>query len=363
MHYNSSFRMQTISGTNYNIHFGASGYETLASLLLPSQYSKIFILVDENTAELCLPHFLSNLATEVEIEIIELEAGEIHKNIATCTEVWGVLSELGADRKSILINLGGGVITDLGGFVACTFKRGIDFISVPTTLLGMVDAAIGGKNGVDLDHLKNQIGLIQEPKVVVIDSQFLNTLPSNEMRSGLAEMLKHGLIYDALYWNKFKNLTSLNTDHLDELIYRSIQIKNEIVLQDIQESNLRKILNFGHTLGHAIESYFLSENSEKQLLHGEAVAIGMILESFLSKEKKLLTHEAYQEIKYIINDLFERHTFSKEAVETIIELLQYDKKNTFGVIQFVLLNKIGFATINHAIDKSLIYNAFEDYQN
>jgi 3-dehydroquinate synthase len=126
---------------------------------------------------------------------------------------------------------------------------------------------------------------------------------------------------------------------------------------------LRKILNFGHTLGHAIESYFLSENSEKQLLHGEAVAIGMILESFLSKEKKLLTHEAYQEIKYIINDLFERHTFSKEAVETIIELLQYDKKNTFGVIQFVLLNKIGFATINHAIDKSLIYNAFEDYQN
>ena len=355
--------MQTISGTNYDVLFGASGYETLAAILLPTQYSKIFILVDENTSQYCLPYFLSNLATEIEIEIIELEAGELHKNIATCTEVWGALSELGADRKSILLNLGGGVISDLGGFVACTFKRGIDFITIPTTLLGMVDAAIGGKNGVDLDHLKNQIGRISEPKAVVIDTQFLTTLPAQEMRSGLAEMLKHGLIFDAAYWNKFKNLTNLNTEHLDDLIHRSIQIKNEIVLQDINELNVRKTLNFGHTLGHAIESYFLSENSKKTLLHGEAVAAGMILESYLSKEQNGLSQEEYQEIKYIINETFERISFSNKAIETIIEFLQFDKKNAFGEIQFVLLEKIGHATINQNIDKSLIYKAFEDYHS
>lgn len=355
--------MQTISGTNYDVLFGASGYETLAAILLPTQYSKIFILVDENTSQYCLPYFLSNLATEIEIEIIELEAGELHKNIATCTEVWGALSELGADRKSILLNLGGGVISDLGGFVACTFKRGIDFITIPTTLLGMVDAAIGGKNGVDLDHLKNQIGRISEPKAVVIDTQFLITLPAQEMRSGLAEMLKHGLIFDAAYWNKFKNLTNLNSEHLDDLIHRSIQIKNEIVLQDINELNVRKTLNFGHTLGHAIESYFLSENSKKTLLHGEAVAAGMILESYLSKEQNGLSQEEYQEIKYIINETFERISFSNKAIETIIEFLQFDKKNAFGEIQFVLLEKIGHATINQKIDKSLIYKAFEDYHS
>lgn len=354
--------MQTISGTNYDIFFGATGYETLAKLLLPSHYSKIFILVDENTSQHCLPYFLGLLATEIEIEIIELEAGEHHKNIATCSEVWSALSELGADRKSIVLNLGGGVISDLGGFVACTFKRGIDFINIPTTLLAMVDAAIGGKNGVDLDQLKNQIGLIHEPKAVIIDSQFLTTLPANEMRSGLAEMLKHGLIFDAEYWNIFKNLTSLNTEHLDQLIHRSIQIKNAIVLHDIHESNVRKTLNFGHTLGHAIESYFLSQDTELKLLHGEAVAAGMILESYLSKEQNLLSQEEYHEIKYNINELFERISFSNEAIETIIELLHFDKKNAFGRVQFVLLENIGQATINQVVDKALIYKAFDDYQ-
>jgi 3-dehydroquinate synthase len=354
--------METISGTNCNIYFGTTGYETLASILLPSKYSKLFILVDENTSQHCLPHFLSNLATEIEIEIIELEAGEIHKNIGTCTEVWGALSKLGADRKSILLNLGGGVISDLGGFVACTFKRGIDIINIPTTLLAMVDASVGGKNGVDLDHLKNQIGIIHEPKAVVIDTHFLETLPQNEMRSGLAEMLKHGLIFDKSYWNKFKNLQDLNTNHLEILIHQSIQIKNEIVSKDLREENIRKSLNFGHTLGHAIESYFLEENSQVTLLHGEAIAVGMILESYLSKEKGLLSNDEYQEIKYIINDVFERVSFSNEAIQKIIELLDYDKKNEFGTIQFVLLEGIGKSIINQTINNSLIYKAFDDYK-
>ena len=353
--------MQTITATNYSVYFDLKGYEVLTEMLNPSNYSKIFILVDENTSQYCLPQLLNNLATEIEIEIIELEVGEIHKNIATCTEVWSALSELGGDRKSIVINLGGGVISDLGGFVACTFKRGIDFINIPTTLLSMVDASIGGKNGVDLGNLKNQIGIIREPKLVLVDTQFLSTLPQNEMRSGLAEMLKHGLIFDKTYWNKFKNLKDLHTDDLNQLIHQSIQIKNTIVCEDLTENGIRKSLNFGHTLGHAIESYFLENEEKKSLLHGEAIAVGMILESYISREKGLLTNEEYQEIKYIINDIFERIEFTQNDIEKIIELLIFDKKNEFGKVQFALLDGIGKIKINQESDNLLIYNAFKDY--
>ena len=353
--------MQTITATQYSVYFDLEGYETLAELLIPSRYSKIFILVDENTSQYCLPHLLNNLATEIEIEIIELEVGEIHKNIETCTEVWGALSELGGDRKSVLINLGGGVISDLGGFVACTFKRGIDFINIPTTLLSMVDASIGGKNGVDLGNLKNQIGIIREPKAVIVDTQFLNTLPQNEMRSGLAEMLKHGLIFDNKYWDKFKDLKDLHTEDLNQLIHQSIQIKNTIVCEDLTENGIRKSLNFGHTLGHAIESYFLENDAKTTLLHGEAIAVGMILESYISREKNLLTNEEYQEIKYIINDVFEKIEFTPFDIEKIIELLIFDKKNEFGKVQFTLLDGIGKIKINQESDNTLIYNAFKDY--
>ena len=353
--------MQTITATQYSVYFDLEGYETLAELLIPSRYSKIFILVDENTSQYCLPHLLNNLVTEIEIEIIELEVGEIHKNIETCTEVWGALSELGGDRKSVLINLGGGVISDLGGFVACTFKRGIDFINIPTTLLSMVDASIGGKNGVDLGNLKNQIGIIREPKAVIVDTQFLNTLPQNEMRSGLAEMLKHGLIFDKKYWDKFKDLKDLHTEDLNQLIHQSIQIKNTIVCEDLTENGIRKSLNFGHTLGHAIESYFLENDAKTTLLHGEAIAVGMILESYISREKNLLTNEEYQEIKYIINDVFEKIEFTPFDIEKIIELLIFDKKNEFGKVQFALLDGIGKIKINQESDNTLIYKAFEDY--
>lgn len=353
--------MQTIQATNYSVFFNETGYEKLASYLVPTHYSKIFILVDDNTSQYCLPHLLNNLATEVEIEIIELESGEIHKNIATCNEVWAALSELGADRKSIIINLGGGVVSDLGGFVACTFKRGIDFINIPTTLLSMVDASIGGKNGVDLGNLKNQIGIIREPKAVLIDTEFLRTLSQIEMRSGLAEMLKHGLIFDKKYWDKFKNLNNLNTEDLNELIHKSIQIKNTIVCEDLTENGIRKALNFGHTLGHGIESYFLENENKTNLLHGEAIAAGMILESFISKEKGLITNEEYQEIKYIINDIYDRIEFDDNDINKIIELLIFDKKNEFGNVQFSLLDGIGKIKINQFVDNALIINAFKDY--
>lgn len=353
--------MQSIEANGYRIFFNETGYEKINLFISENNYSSIFILVDEHTNEYCLPKFLPNLATEISIEIIEIEAGEEIKNITTCVEIWSILSELGADRKSLILNLGGGVITDIGGFIASTFKRGIDFINVPTTLLGMVDASIGGKNGVDLGNLKNQIGVINVPKMLLISIDFLETLSQREMRSGLAEMLKHGLIYDKNYWEQFLDLTKIDFADFDTLIYRSIEIKNEIVKQDPTENGIRKALNFGHTLGHAIESHFLE--SETPLLHGEAIAIGMILESFISKEKGLLSSQEFHQIKYIISNIYEPHNFSDEDIISIQNLLIHDKKNEYGKVQFALINGIGKIIINQSVENELIIKSFRDYKS
>ena len=325
-------------------------------------YSKLFVLTDSNTYNYCLPHFLAQIATEIEIELLEIEAGEDHKTIDTCVQLWHSLTELGGDRKSILLNLGGGVISDLGGFVASTFKRGIDFINIPTTLLAMVDASIGGKNGVDLGSLKNQVGVINVPKAVLIDPVYLETLPANEMRSGLAEMLKHGLIFDKNYWEKLQKLNQLTTEDLEQLIYESIVIKNAIVSQDPTENGIRKALNFGHTLGHAIESYFLEDDSKETLLHGEAIAIGMILESYLSLQKDLLKPEEYHQIKSTLQSLYPPVTFTENDIKNVIELLIHDKKNEHGTVQYALLNGIGATKINQLTEDEWIINSFADYQ-
>src|SRR5690606_6530503 len=250
-----------------NIYYSEKGYEHLNSLLQAKKYSTIFVLTDYNTNEHCSPVFLSELASHAAIEIIVIEAGEEQKNISTCLELWNILIELKADRKSLLIGLGGGMITDISGFVASVFKRGIDFVNVPTSLLGMVDASLGGKNGVDLGSLKNQIGTITNAQRGLIDFHFLDTLPNEEIRSGYAEMLKHGLIQDKNYWKKLADFQNIDLTELDKLIIRSVEIKTKITSEDLNENGIRKALNFGHTLGHAIESYCL-ENSEKQtLLH------------------------------------------------------------------------------------------------
>lgn len=355
--------MDTIQAADYSIVFNENAYPALNSILQENKYSKIFLIVDENTNEYCLPEFLPLLSTEIPFEIIELESGEIHKNIQTCTEVWTILTELGADRKSLILNLGGGVITDLGGFVASTFKRGIDFINIPTTLLGMVDASVGGKNGVDLGTLKNQVGTITNPKMVVIDSRFLDTLPQNQMRSGLAEMMKHGLISNKKYWDRFLDLTQLDTSDLDTLIHEAIGIKNHIVQQDPTENGIRKALNFGHTLGHAIESYFLENEDKTTLLHGEAIAIGMILESYLSLEKSLITRSEYLEIKNTIKSIFSTVEFSENDLAPICDLLIHDKKNEYGKIQFALLDGIGGVKTNQEVATANILNAFADYKS
>ena len=305
---------------------------------------------------------MSEIEGDYDFEIIEIDSGEQYKNIETCSGVWSALSELGADRKSIVINLGGGVITDLGGFVASTFMRGIDFINIPTTLLSMVDASVGGKTGVDLGVLKNQVGVFNNAVMVLIDSQFLKTLPKDQLLSGSAEMLKHGLVYDEAYWNDFANPSILESDKIDELIHRSVVIKNEIVLQDPREKGLRKIVNYGHTLGHAIESYFLENPDKKDLLHGEAIAIGMILETYLSKEIQNFPEEKLNQIKNTFLSYFDKVIFKDEDYSKIIDLMKFDKKNSHGNINFVLLKDIGNPIIDMKAPNELIINAFEYYK-
>ena len=353
--------MQSILSTGYSVYFNSGGYDALNVYLKSHLHSTIFVLVDTNTNDYCSSKFLSNIATESRIEIIEIEPSELNKNIETCVELWSALSDLGADRKSILINLGGGVVSDIGGFVAATFKRGISFINVPTTLLSMVDAAIGSKNGVDLGNLKNQIGTITSPQMVVIDTAFLETLPQNQMRSGLAEMLKHGLIASQEYWIKFEDLTNIDYADFDSLIAESVEIKNKIVLQDPTEEGIRKALNFGHTLGHGIESHFMSK--EASLLHGEAIAIGMILESFLSYELNYISRSDYEVIKNQLLSIFGKIEFSDSDISEILSLLKHDKKNEYGKVKFALLDGIGNIKLDQEVDNDLIMASFEDYKN
>lgn len=355
--------MEHQEAQDHYIYFPSDNKDFFADLCAKKDYSSIFVLVDTNTENHCLPYFLSNYPLDQSIEVISIDAGEENKHLQTCLGVWEALSELGADRNSLLINLGGGVVTDLGGFVASTFKRGIDFINIPTTLLSMVDASVGGKTGVDLGVLKNQVGVIINPQGVVVDPSFLATLPANEYRSGYAEMLKHGLIQDPSYWKRLSDFSSINTEEIGQYIAHSVQIKQQVVLQDPFEKNLRKMLNFGHTLGHAIESYFLTHNDKTTLLHGEAIAIGMILEAYISKELFDLSADECDEIKRVFNAIFPAVEFSNKDIVEIEKLLIFDKKNSHGKVRYALLNKIGEPQLDAEVDFELIRRAFIYYQD
>jgi 3-dehydroquinate synthase len=318
------------------VYFSKNAFTELNNYLKnKSLFSKIFVLVDTNTSEHCLPSFLQNVGNLKDYELIEIEPGEENKNILTVTSLWNSLTELGADRKSLLINLGGGVLTDMGGFVASTFKRGMKFINVPTTLLSMVDASTGGKTGIDLGNLKNQIGLFSLPEMVIVSSQFLSTLEARQMRSGLAEMIKHGLIANEAHWQRLNNLDNLDLSNLDELIRQSVSVKIKVVNEDPTEQGLRKILNYGHTVGHAVETFYM--NSESMLYHGEAIAIGMIAEAYLSTLKTGFELE----IKNTILEYFPKTEIKKDDYKAILDLMKHDKKNISGVISFSLLDAIG----------------------
>ena len=350
--------MKTIQAASYPVHFQKESYTKLSNLIATKNYSTIFILVDENSFEHCYPKFIPNLDTDKRIELIEIESGEINKNLETCIGVWNAITELGGDRKSVLITLGGGVITDLGGFVASCFKRGIDFVNIPTTLLSMVDASVGGKTGVDLGVLKNQIGLFANPEMVIVDDSYLTTLEEREIKSGTAEIIKYGLTYDINLFNEIKNNADLK---ISDLIFRSVAIKNEVVLQDPKEKNLRKILNYGHTLGHAIESFYLESEDKEHLTHGEAIAIGMVCESYMSFKLLGFSIKKVNEVKEVVLSIYNKTNLLKNDFSAILELLKHDKKNVNGQVNFVLLNDYEDFKIDCKVPLELVIESMEFY--
>ncbi|TCI94851.1 3-dehydroquinate synthase [Tenacibaculum sp. M341] len=352
--------MESIKATTYSIHFNEKGYTELANLITQKKYSSVFILVDDNTFECCYSRFMQHLAVEVPIEVIQIDPGEIHKNLETCMGVWSAMTELGADRKSLLITLGGGVITDLGGFVASTFKRGIDFVNIPTTLLSMVDASVGGKTGVDLGVLKNQIGVFANPQTVIIDPEYLHTLSPREIRSGTAEIIKYGMTHDIHLFNEIKDNPNLN---IIDLIHRSIEIKNEVVTEDPKEQGVRKVLNWGHTMGHAIESYFLESEHKESLTHGEAIAIGMVCEAYISNKVTGFDINEATIIKNAIITIYGKIDILPEDIQPIMELLKHDKKNEAGTVKFVLLNKYEDFVINCETSSDVIKDSIDFYNN
>src|ERR1700761_6265325 len=335
--------MKTIHSDSYTIYFDDSLAE-LAEFVKRGNYSRVFILTDDNTGEHCLPLVQKHFEGSDNYDLIEVASGEENKNIDFCTGIWKMLIDFGADRKALMINLGGGVITDLGGFAASTFKRGIDFVHVPTTLLSQVDASVGGKTGIDMDNIKNIIGTFTQPKAVFIDPSFLQTLPARQILSGLAEMLKHSLICDAGYWKQLKNSDLKNPSA--ELVYKSVEIKNKVVIEDPHEKGIRKSLNFGHTIGHAVETYSLV-NDENPLTHGEAIAIGMICETRLSNIKIGLSDADLIEIQETINSLYPKYEIAETCYKTLYNIMLKDKKNQSGKINCTLLTSIGHCRIDN----------------
>ena len=330
---------------------------TLADLLSKSSFSQVAVLVDENTRQHCLPLIQEVLPPEY--TLVEIKSGELNKNLDTCAHIWAQLTEQHFDRKALLINLGGGVIGDMGGFCAATYKRGISFVNIPTTLLAQVDASVGGKLGIDFRGFKNHIGLFQEPQQVLIDATFLKTLPEQELRSGFAEVIKHALIHDQVYWNELRG-ASLVHQPWTEHIRHSVQVKSWVVDQDFREGGLRKILNFGHTVGHAVESQFLE--SETPLLHGEAIAIGMITEAQLSVKYASLSPEEAEEIEDFILAIFGKVSIPTTSLEEITQLAKQDKKNQQGNMLCTLLDKIGKARYDVSVSAEDILSSLQYYR-
>lgn len=333
--------------------------ESLATFFAQNEYSHIAILVDEFTNKYCLPIIQDLLP--LNFTKILIKSGEHHKNLISCERVWDLMTKSQMDRHSLLINLGGGVIGDLGGFCASTYKRGIDFIQIPTTLLAQVDASVGGKLGIDFHGLKNHIGVFQLPKMVLIDPKFIDTLSIQQQKSGFAEIIKHCLIRDEQEWNVIRQQSFEELD-LSKLIAHSVAIKEAVVLEDPKEAGLRKILNFGHTLGHAIETYLLDKGKRK-ILHGEAIAIGMIMEAFISHQRDLISLQELEEIESYLFENYGRVKIQPEEITKIIALTAQDKKNKGKEIRFSLLTGIGDCGYDIPVSASEMKKAIQYYLN
>lgn len=330
----------------------------LVNAIAECEHDKIFILTDQTTHDMCLPK-LQNFLCLKGTQSILIKAGDTNKTLDSLAEVWTALSQGGATRHSLMINLGGGMVTDLGGFAASTFKRGIDFINIPTTLLAMVDASVGGKTGINFGGLKNEIGVFSDSKFVIINTQFLDTLDHDNICSGYAEMLKHGLISDNKHWAELVgfNLAQPDLAQLQRMVAESIKVKERIVTVDPHEHGIRKALNLGHTVGHALESFAMKHG--RPVLHGYAVAYGMVCELYLSARKTdFPTDKMHQTVRFIL-DHYGRLPYTCDDYPELLELMRHDKKNTSGIINFTLLGGIGDIRINQTATKEEIEEALD----
>jgi 3-dehydroquinate synthase len=341
----------------YPIYIGENHLREFNGILeeYSDKYSNVFIVVDENTREHCLPVLLEQVPYLEGYDIIEIPAGEEHKTIEICCGIWETLTEAHADRQALLVNLGGGVLCDMAGFAAASYKRGIRFVHIPTTLLSQVDASVGSKVGIDFGGFKNQIGAFADPMMVLVEPEFLTTLDQRQWLSGFAEIIKHALIADKTYWDLI--VKGFEPALLMDYIYQSILIKKEVVLNDPKESGLRKILNFGHSVGHAIESHYL--NTEEPLLHGEAVAIGMIAEAYLSMEFAGLPENDFRIIEDFILMNYSIKKIEQEEITKIVKWVHQDKKNKDSDLRFTLISEIGKAVYDITIPEEKVIESIQ----
>ena len=333
----------------------------LVNAISECEHDRIFVLTDETTQQLCWPKIKNFKALKNSTSII-IKATDTHKNLDTLSQVWQALSNGGATRHSLMINLGGGMVTDLGGFAASTFKRGIDFINIPTTLLAMVDASVGGKTGINFGGLKNEIGVFSDSRFVIINTQFLDTLDHDNICSGYAEMLKHGLISDERTWAELVtfDLDTPDLSQLQRMVADSIKVKERIVEADPHEHGIRKALNLGHTMGHAFESFAMRRGTP--ILHGYAVAYGLISELYMSARKTAFPTDRMHQTVRFIRENYGTLNITCDDYPTLIELMRHDKKNTSGIINFTLLGNVGDIRINQTANEEEIKEALDFFR-
>lgn len=352
----------------YNIVVGLNVLKNISENIDFCKYSKVIVLTEKKIYNLWKDKINDAIKFD---KVIQVNSGEKTKSVETVKDVLRQLIDIGADRKSLLINIGGGMITDLGGFVASIYMRGIEYINCPTTLLAIVDASIGGKNGVNFEEIKNIVGCFGHPKMVLIDIDFLKTLKKREYISAYGEIIKHSIIFDKKYFNMLKKniktglkVDDVENDNLLKIIYKSLKIKKHIVEKDFKEKNIRKLLNFGHTIGHAIEA--LSLETKQPLLHGEAVAVGMIIESKIAIKIGMFSKHDFEEIyNLIIQHGFEKIVKTKFgfSVDDVLKLVKKDKKNRNGKIKMVLPVKIGKCKHDIDVEPKVIKSCLKDILN
>lgn len=344
-----------------SIFFTSDAAKVLPSLLKPYAGECILVVMDEHTEQLCWPA-LQELDCFRQAHTVIIGCGEENKSIDTLCHVWQRLVDAGATRRSVVVCVGGGMVCDLGGMAAATFKRGLDCINVPTTLLAMVDASVGGKTAVNFAGLKNEVGVFAQPKAVVVSTEFLSTLPARQVLSGYGEMVKHALLADTLLWGDTLRFEPLQTDNdtLSQLIQRSVEVKSRYVEADPSEHSERKALNLGHTFGHAFESFFMEKG--QPVTHGHAVAAGLVCCLYLSAVLHGFNTTQMRQTVSFLHEHYARLNFTCHDYEQLFRLMLHDKKNTADGIHFTLLKSIGEPIIDQRVDQKLIFEALDFYR-